>query len=346
MSKDTDVQRNAFQLTINNPSEHGLEHQKIKDILITNFTTLQYFCMADEIGKNGTYHTHLYIVLTSRVRISKVKKHFPSAHIEVAKGSAQNNLEYIKKTGKWEGTDKEETKVDGTFEEWGTFPTQKGVKADMQELYEMVQTGYSNAEILAINNDYILHIDKIDKLRTMILTEKYKNTRRLDLRVIYIYGATGTKKTSGVLDKHGDSNVYRVTDYDHPFDGYSCQPVIAFDEFRSHLRISDMLNYMDIYPIELPSRYSNKFACYDTVYIISNLSLEEQYSEVQKTSPESWNAFLRRIHEVHHHKKDGTIDIYNSVEEYMNRQTNFQPITAEEYAQLGFEPFNDKEVIV
>ncbi|MFR5321467.1 MAG: hypothetical protein ACLTGQ_09185 [Mediterraneibacter gnavus] len=44
--------------------------------------------------------------------------------------------------------------------------------ADMEELYGMIQAGYTNAEILAINNDYILNIDKLDKLRTMLLTEK------------------------------------------------------------------------------------------------------------------------------------------------------------------------------
>ncbi len=57
-----------------------------------------------------------------------------------------------------------------------------------------------------------------------------------DLKVIYISGATGTGKTRGILDKHGDGNVYRVNDYEHPFDGYSCQNILAFDEFRSQLR--------------------------------------------------------------------------------------------------------------
>ena len=63
----------------------------------------------------------------------------------------------------------------------GTVPTQKGKIADMEELYGMIQAGYTNAEILAINNDYILNIDKLDKLRTMLLTEKFKDTRRTDL---------------------------------------------------------------------------------------------------------------------------------------------------------------------
>ena len=122
----------------------------------------------------------------------------------------------------------------------------------MTQLYQMVSDGMTNAEILAINQDYILNIDKIDKLRTILLTERYKNTRRLDLKVIYISGETGTNKTRNVLDKHGDANVYRVVDYQNPFDSYNCQPVIAFDEFRSSLRLKDMLNYCDIYPINMP----------------------------------------------------------------------------------------------
>lgn len=331
-----DVQRNSYQITINNPTEYNLTHEKIKEILVTNFTTLGYFCMADEIGEQGTYHTHIYVYFQSRVRWSTMKKHFDSAHIEVAHGSAESNLEYIKKTGRWKNTQKAETRVEGSFEEWGKFPIQKGHNVEMEELFNLIESGYTNAEIIALNNDYILHIDKLDKLRTMMLIEKYKNERRLDLKVIYIFGKTGTNKTRGVLDRYGDSNVYRVTDYQHPYDGYSCEKVICFDEYRSQLHISDMLNYLDVYPIQLPSRYSNKFACYNTVCIISNWSLEEQYREVQQSNPETWNAFLRRIHEIRQHHADGTVNIYDSVEKYLNREEKFKQLSNWEQINLPF----------
>ncbi len=322
------IQRHAYLLTINNPKEYGFTHEVIKETIIKGFSTITYFCMADEIGEQGTPHTHIYLVFSSRVRWSTVKKHFEVAHIDEAYGTAEANVNYIKKSGKWENTNKAETSIEGTFEEWGTFPEQKGTNFDLQELYQMiVNDGLNNAEILAINNDYIMQIDKLDKVRTTVMTEKYKDIRRLNLKVCYIFGATGTGKTRGILDTHGNSAVYRVTDYEHSFDGYNCQKVLAFDEFRSQLRISDMLNYLDIYPIELPARYANKYACYETVYIVSNWSLEEQYREVQENHPESWSAFLRRIHEVRHHKKDGSIDIYNSVDEYFNRNSKFIPVS-------------------
>lgn len=309
-----------YQLTINSPIEKGYTHKHILDMFHNNFKTLIYLCMADECGTQ--FHTHIFVVFASRVRFSMLKKHIPEAHIEKCKGSVSDNINYIRKTGKWENVlSKQEKVIEGTFEEYGTQPPDsKGKRADMSELYQMVLDGMTNAEILAQNQDYILQIDKIDKVRTTILTERFKDTVRLELEVIYISGATGTGKTRGVLEQNGYSNVYRVTDYKHPFDSYNCQSVIAFDEFRSSLRIKEMLLYCDIYPIELPSRYTNKYACYNKVYIISNWELEKQYLEIQKDDYETWQAFLRRISKVITYDKSGNITKYNSIKEYFNRK--------------------------
>ena len=88
------------------------------------------------------------------------------------------------------------------------------------------------------------------------------------------------------MDKYGYSNVYAVNNYKHPFDLYFGEYVMLFDEFSSNssvgsIRIQDMNNYLDGYPIALPARYNNKQACYKKVYIISNLDLREQYKQEQ-----------------------------------------------------------------
>jgi hypothetical protein len=279
--------------------------------------------MADEQGSQ--FHTHVFVTFASRVRFSMIKRYFPEAHIEKCKGSVSDNVNYVRKTGKWENDkSKQEKKIEGSFEEYGTQPPDsKGKRGDMSELYQMVLDNMTNAEILAQNQDYILQIDKIDKVRTTVLMERFKETVRLDLEVVYICGATGTGKTRGVLESNGYSNVYRITDYQHPFDSYNGQSVIAFDEFRSSLKIKEMLLYCDIYPIELPSRYSNKFACYDRIYIISNWDLEKQFSEIQKDDQESWQAFLRRIHRVVVYEANGEIKNYSSAKEYLKREKLF-----------------------
>lgn len=309
-----DKQSYMYQLTINNPIEKGYTHENIKSKIIENFKTITYFCMADEMG--ATFHTHIFVVFTSRVRWSMIKRYFPEAHIEVCKGSVSDNIFYIKKEGKWLDDLKNEQKIDNSYEEFGNPPPDsKGKRSDLSELYRMIQDNMTNSEIIQTNQDYILQIDKLDKLRNTILTDKYKDTVRLDLEVIYISGATGTGKTRYVMENSGYSNVYRVTDYIHPFDSYSTQSVICFDEFRSSINISKMLMYCDVYPVELQARYSNKIACFTTVYIVSNWPLEKQYADAQVNDKETWLAFLRRITKVLIFEKSG-IQEFNSVKDY------------------------------
>lgn len=311
-----DKQSYMYQLTINNPIEKGYTHDNIKSKIIDNFRTITYFCMADEMG--ATFHTHIFIVFTSRVRWSKIKRHFSDVHIEACKGSVSDNILYIKKEGKWLEDLKNDQKIDDSFEEFGTPPPDsKGKRSDLSELYRMIQDNMSNSEIIHSNQDYILQIDKLDKIRNTILIDKYKDTLRLNLEVVYIFGATGTGKTRYVMESSGYSNVYRVTDYIHPFDSYSCQPVICFDEFRSSINISNMLMYCDVYPVELQSRYSNKVACYSKVFIVSNWPLEKQYSEAQINDIDTWLAFLRRITKVLIFGKNGTQE-FNTVKEYFD----------------------------
>lgn len=330
-----DTQSNKYLLTVNNPLDHDCSHENILSIFQNNFKTLQYLCMADEQG--STYHTHIFVCFSSRVRFSMIKKHFPKARIDTVRGSVSDNVFYIKKSGKWANDEKHGTKIEGTFEEFGQPPPDSnGSRHDMTELYNMINDGFSNAEILQQNQDYILHIDKLDKLRTLLLTEKYKGERRLDISVTYRYGATGTFKTRKVLDDFGDTDVFRITDYEHPFDSYSCQPCIVFEEFRNSLPIKEMLNYLDIYPIELPARYTNKFACYNHVYLISNWSLEMQYQAIQKDDKDTWKAFLRRIKKVEVFTQDGII-VYDSTEAYFNRDSEFKAITKDEQLLLPFE---------
>jgi hypothetical protein len=60
--------------------------------------------MSDEIGlETGTPHTHIYVQSAHAIRFSTMKKRFPSAYYEMAKGSALENRNYIlsRVNGKW-----------------------------------------------------------------------------------------------------------------------------------------------------------------------------------------------------------------------------------------------------
>ena len=115
-----DTQSFMYQLTINAPVKKGWTHAHILEVFRNNFKTLVYIAMADEQG--SLYHTHIFVVFASRVRFSMLKRYFTEAHIEKCKGSVSDNVNYVKKTGKWENDKKQEKRVEGTFEEYGTQP--------------------------------------------------------------------------------------------------------------------------------------------------------------------------------------------------------------------------------
>ena len=251
--------------------------------------------MCDEIGAEGTPHTHLYLYSPNAILFSTLLQRFHGAHIEIAHGRHQENRDYIRKEGKWLDDAKHETNLPETFEESGPIPPERDRRETVsEEILEMIRDGASNAEILAQYPSAMNRLHHIDAARQTLLAEKYRKQWR-DLDVTYLWGKTGVGKTRSIMERYGYENVYRVTDYEHPFDDYKGEKVILFEEFRSSLKIADMLKYLDGYPLMLPCRYGNKVACFEIVYIVSNVPLSQQYPNTQSSEPETYNAFLRRI---------------------------------------------------
>lgn len=305
---ENNTQSRKWALVINNPLEAGLDHAAIREILY-RFSPA-YFCMADEIATTGTYHTHIFLFSPSPMRFSTVKNRFSTAHIEKAYGSAKANRAYILKKGHWADTDKAETSVSGTFEEWGDLPAEKEEEApEMFKLIQDLRAGKSVMEIIEDNPKLAFRIREIETLRQAILEEKYSAENRA-LEVTYLYGASGTGKTRGIFEKHDRKSICRITDYGGRngvrFDAYHCQDVLVLEEFHSQIPISAMLNYLDIYPLTLPARYTDRIACYTKVYITSNIPLEEQYRDIQRYQMETWRAFLRRVQNVIEYLRDGS----------------------------------------
>lgn len=329
MTKDS--QSRKWQLTINNPVEKGYTHDYLKEHL-AKFKSCVYWCMSDEVGLDErTPHTHVYMACSSAVRFSTLMKHFEGAHFEMCKGTSQQNRDYVYKEGKYKGSAKEDTRVEGTQEEWGEMPVERqGKRNDLADLYDMIRSGMSTYDILQDCPEFMLNLTDIEQTRLIVNQEVYRKTFR-ELEVTYIYGATGTGKTRYVMEKYGYENVYRVTNYKHPFDSYKGQDVLLFDEFRSSLLLGDMLKYLDGYPVDLPCRFSDKHACYTKVYFTTNIGLFDQYTDVQRKELETWNAFLRRIHHVHVYDRDSKRHEY-SLQEYMDKRHDWKPAD-------GSEPF-------
>jgi hypothetical protein len=180
--------------------------------------------------------------------------------------------------------------------EHGTIPDENNQKQSSWDyILEMIENGMSNLEIMRkYPAEFARCRGAIDAFRMEMVLAQLNEWR--DVKVHYIWGKTGSGKTRGILEGHTDrSDVFRITDYKHPWDSYRGQSVVMFEEFRSSLPCEKMLIYLDGYICELPSRYNNKASAYETIYIVTNIPFEEQYANIQMNHPETFAAFRRRI---------------------------------------------------
>lgn len=318
MQKDT--RHRKYLLTINNPTEKWT-HDRIRAEL--EKMKLVYWCLADESGlQEQTPHTHVFFVAKlAAIRFSTVKGYFPTAHIESAYGTSEENRAYVQKSGKWADDEKADTSIPDTFEEWGELPTENpGQRTDWDIAYEMLADGYSVLDVIRAQTHLMRYRSTLEQVRQELIAEQFRDTFRI-LETTYIYGATGLGKTKLIMERYGYENVCQITGYQHGcFDKYQSEDVIIFDEFSSSLRIQDMNNYLDGYPLMLPCRYSNRVACYTKAYIISNIPLEYQYPNVKAETPLVWNAFIRRIHKVIHFTGMNQYDELTTQEYFAPRQ--------------------------
>lgn len=348
--KKKDSQSRTWHIVINNPQDEDkkLGHENIKEIL-NSFPSVRYYCICDEIGEQGTPHTHILLCTRNPVKFSTIQNKFNNnAHAEETIGSPQQNREYIRKEGKWAESEKKETNLPETFEEWGELPKgHKGKRTDLSILFGMIENGLSNAEILRQNPEYMKYLNHIERTRQTLREEEFKNKWR-DISCIYVFGETNTNKSRTYMEKYGYENVYRITNYNGNavWDGYRGQDVVIFEEYRSQLMISEILTWTEGYPnCCLRARYTDKVACFTKVVFISNIPLEKQYPNVQEDSPATWRAFLRRIQRVYHHKSKDEIIEYKSMQEYLHRNEQFHSVPDDEKTPFDNEqeklPFED-----
>ena len=92
-----------------------------------------YLIVGKEVGANGTPHLQGYAFWKNKKKFEALKKQLPRAHIEKANGTPNDNRKYCSK--------------DGDFVERGTLP-KKGARTDLAKMWEMVQDGKSDKEIV------------------------------------------------------------------------------------------------------------------------------------------------------------------------------------------------------
>lgn len=244
-------------------------------------------CFREICPETGKEHFHLWVYWQNAITPKGMADRLGLVHGEYngqrQRGTHQQVLDYIEKD------------ADIVFCH-GEIPKEDEKKTSAWDyILEMLENGATDSEIMRA---YPAHFGRcrqgIAGMRMELLSERINTWR--DVEVTYIWGETGAGKTRGVLEQTGNPiDVYRVTDYNHPFDNYRGQKILLLEEFRSSLPIEQMLVYLDGYFCELPCRYANKVSGWEQVYIVTNIPMDHQFAGVQANHPETWQAFLRRI---------------------------------------------------
>lgn len=301
-------QSRKWNLVINNPQEYELTREIIIDRLNSLFPN--YYCLSEEISLSGTPHIHIFIYRKSPIRFHTLKNKFPSAHAEKAYSTIQENRDYVAKEGKWKGTEKEETKVEGSFYEWGKLINEREEKNPLNyEVIKDLEDGKVIGEIVSDRPELIFKVKQIEALKEALLIKNANKFRSLS--VIYCFGQHNVGKTKMVYECHEPIDICRITNYrkhkEMSYDTYHGEKVLLLDNFQNSLYIDDLIALLDIFPMYLPARFYDRYSVYEYVYLLSVLPLEKQYEDIQKHYPLKWNALINKINKIIEIKETGEV---------------------------------------
>lgn len=302
-SATEDKQYRKFFVTQLNPQEYGLGDPETLEKKIENECICKYACFCyEDAPSTGTRHFHLYIEYHDSRRFKTLHNLFPHAHIQVARGDVLDIRDYITKSGRYADSEASQYNDRSTFREIGIPDDGRKRKTNSRNFRIMndLKRGRTPLELIEENPELIFKSRQLTELSQLLRYDQVPAYRSVE--TVYVCGDTGVGKTRMIYEENEDTDLCRITTYpkrgDMKFDSYSGQKVLVFEEYRSQIDISAMLNYLDNYRLVLPARYSDRISAYSKVYITSNLKLEEQYEDIQILHPRTWEAFIRRIDKV------------------------------------------------
>lgn len=265
-----------FCITINNPSE--------ADLAGFGSANIEYSIYQIEKGSNGTEHAQGFIRMYRKSRCSAVKRIFPRAHIEIARGSIEDNIKYCSK---------EETRVRGPFES-GHPPGNQGARSDIHAFRDALLEGKSDINLV---QEFPLQVAKfprfIDFCRRLALPP------RSEKPVVRVYwGESGSGKTREAFSP-GDTYVVSRPDTGRPlwWDGYAGHRVTILDDFYGWIPWSYLLQLLDRYPFAVEVKGGKVNFNSPEIYITSNTHPETWYKNIPNGD---LKPLLRRIDEIKH----------------------------------------------
>lgn len=182
-------------------------------------------------------HHQAYCAFDSQKTFGQMKKLFPTAHIELMRGSLKQNADYCGK--------------ESTLVKIGEEPNQ-GVKRNLAQVCAQIQSGESSVTEVLLDDPFLYHQygRTIRDLEDVVLRER---KRTWMTEGIWYWGPTGTGKSQRAFESDPDAYVLEIDDNGW-WDGYVGQETVIIDEFRGQIPYSKLLKLVDRYPHKVARR--------------------------------------------------------------------------------------------
>nr|QBX89286.1 replication associated protein [Apis mellifera virus-9]QBX89288.1 replication associated protein [Apis mellifera virus-9]QBX89290.1 replication associated protein [Apis mellifera virus-9] len=220
---------------------------------------------------------------------AKYVQEYPTGHFSPCYAGLDANLAYCCK---------EDSRV-SPFKQFGTMPQEgSGARNDLKPFKDALKEKRSLASVLEneeTHETYIKYHRGIKDLFDIIgIPVRNEEPTTRQVVVEFYYGPSGTGKTRAATSH---PNFYKKPVGNSWFDNYNGQKVLVLDEFTGWLTPAELLQYTDIYAVDVNVKgVSHKPAKWEKVIITSNDLIEDWYkAEVFQKHKEFLSAITRRI---------------------------------------------------
>lgn len=261
----------AFQLTLNQVEYFD----ELRGYLL-GLKSLNYMIACkEEAPTTGHEHIHVYAQFMDSVKMSMKK--LCGAHVEKCRGSAQQNIAYIKKDG-------------NVIFEHGEARFKGGYS--IKEVESM--TSEARKQLPAQMYNVVKKVDEAEKKYISPL-DYYKQ-----IDVFYVYGESGAGKTKWCIDDMVKNNVAKFNEV--KFDGSfwhgvteDCA-VCLYDDWRdSHMKPAEFINFIDYNRHVMNVKGGSVRNNYSRIYITSVQPPEEIYGKVDGEPRKQWERRMKII---------------------------------------------------
>lgn len=265
--------------TINNPEDNAYEN--LRQLYPE---TCSYIVFQLEQGEQGTPHIQGYICLKTRARLAGIRRIIPRAHIEHARGTAEENRNYCTKEPRLQ-----------EIVELGNMPqTRESHQSDLADAAERIVSGESIASVARqLPTTYVRNFRGLRNLQAMFRPPE----ERPNNIVVWLHGPSGTGKSRLAYTLAGGNAYWHTMQV--WWDDYDGQDIVVFDDFRDDslgpTTFVQLLRYLDRYPVRVPVKGAFQ-GLRGTRFIFTTLYPPER--TFSNMDPDELYQLLRRITNV------------------------------------------------